>query len=70
MRSVACSPGNSEFTVTPSAAISRESVRRNPVRPARAVFDKMRFAIGWRTAIDVIATTRPHFRSRISGTAS
>ena len=70
MRSVACSPGSNEFTVTPSPATSRASVRRNPVRPARAVFDRMRFGIGWRTAIDVIATTRPHLRSRISGTAS
>ena len=60
MRSVACRPGSSEFTVTPSPATSRASVRRKPVSPARAVFDRIRFGIGWRTAIDVIATTRPH----------
>ena len=35
------------------------SVLRKPVTPARAVFERMRFGIGWRTAIDVIATTRP-----------
>ena len=33
MRSVACSPGSSELTVTPSAATSRASVFRNPVTP-------------------------------------
>ena len=33
-------------------------------------FDKINVAIGWRTAMDVIASTRPHFCARIAGTAS
>ena len=60
MRSVSWSPGWREFTVTPSPAISRASVFRNAVRPERATFERMRPAIGWRTPIDVIATTLPH----------
>ncbi len=54
-------------------AVGRDLARqrlRKPVSPARAVFERMRFGIGWRTAIDVIATTRPHCCSRIAGTAS
>ena len=43
------SPGCTEFTVTPSPATSRASVLRKPVTPARAVFDRMSVAIGWRT---------------------
>ncbi len=70
MRSVRWMPGSTEFTVTPSPATSRASVLRKPVAPARAVFDRMRPAIGWRTAIDVMATTRPHRRSCIAGTAA
>ena len=38
--------------------------------PARAVFDRMSPGSGWRTEIDVMATTRPHFRSRMAGTAA
>ena len=41
--------------------LARERACRNPVSPARAVFERIRLAIGWRTAIDVIATTLPHF---------
>ena len=63
-------PGCSEFTVTPSAATSRASVLRNPVTPARAVFDRISVGMGWRTAIDVIATTRPQCCARIAGTTS
>ena len=63
-------PGSNEFTVTPSAATSRASVLRKPVTPARAVFDRMSVGIGWRTAIEVIATTLPHCCSRMAGTAS
>ena len=70
MRAVAWMPGSTEFTVTPSPATSRASVFRNPVAPARAVFDRMRPAMGWRTAIDVMATTRPQCRSCIAGTAA
>ena len=70
MRSVSCDPGCSEFTVTPSAATSRASVLRKPVTPARAVFDRISVGIGWRTAIDVIATTLPHRCACIAGTAS
>ena len=55
--------------MTPSPATSRARVFRNPVAPARAVFDRISCGIGWRTAIDVIATTLPHCRSRIAGTA-
>ncbi len=43
---------------------------RKPVTPARAVFDRMRLAIGWRTDSDVIATTRPHPCACIAGTAA
>ena len=57
------------MTVTPSPATSRASVRRNPVRPARAVLERISVGMGWRTAMDVIATTLPHLRARISGTA-
>ena len=56
--------------MTPSAATSRASVLRKPVSPARAVFERISPAIGWRTAIDVIATTLPHRCSCIAGTAS
>ena len=45
-RSVSCDPGCTEFTVTPSPATSRASVLRKPVTPARAVFDRIRPAIG------------------------
>ena len=38
--------------------------------PRARVFDRIRPAIGWRTASDVIATTLPHFCARISGTTS
>ena len=70
MRSVSWSPGWSEFTVTPSAATSRARVLRKPVAPARAVFERISSAIGCRTATEVIATTRPHPRSCIEGTAA
>ena len=46
MRSVAWSPGSSELTVTPSAAISRANVFKKPVTPARAVFERMSVGIG------------------------
>ena len=70
MRSVAWMPGCTELTVTPSPATSRATVFRNPVTPARAVFDRIRFGIGWRTATDVIATTRPQPWACIAGTAA
>ena len=38
--------------------------------PARAVLDRISAGIGWRTDIDVIATTRPHPRSHMAGTAA
>ena len=38
--------------------------------PARAVFERMRVGIGWRTEIDVIATTRPHPCACMAGTAA
>ena len=38
--------------------------------PARAVFDRIRPAMGWRTEIDVMATTRPQPRSCMGGTAA
>ena len=60
-------PGWTEFTVTPSPATSRARVLRNPVTPARAVLDRIRFGIGWRTEIDVIATTRPNRCARMCG---
>ena len=34
------------------------------------MFDRMRAGIGWRTDTDVMATTRPHPRSHIAGTAA
>src|SRR6478672_10243854 len=69
-RSVACSPGCRLFTVTPSGATSPASVLRKPVTPARAVFERIRVGIGWRTEIDVIATTLPHPCVCIAGTAA
>ena len=68
IRSVSWLPGWSEFTVTPSPAISRASVFRKPVSPARAVLDRIRVGIGWRTATDVIASTRPQCCACIAGT--
>ena len=38
--------------------------------PARAVLDRIRLGIGWRTEIDVMATTRPNRWARMPGTAS
>ncbi len=38
--------------------------------PARAVLERISSGIGWRTATDVIATTRPQPRSCIAGTAA
>src|SRR6516165_6696065 len=69
-RAVAWRPGWTELTVTPSPATSRASVFRNPVTPARAVFDRMRLGIGWRTATEVMATTRPHRWACMAGTAA
>jgi hypothetical protein len=43
---------------------------RKPVAPARAVFERMRYGSGWRTEIEVIATTLPHPRARMGGTAA
>ena len=63
-------PGCNEFTVTPSAATSRARVFRNPVTPARAVLGRIRVGMGWRTEIEVMATTRPHCWACIPGTAS
>ena len=52
-------PGWIELTVTPSGATSRARVLRKPVTPARAVFERISSGMGWRTAIEVMATTRP-----------
>ena len=38
--------------------------------PARAVLDRIRLGIGWRTETDVIATTLPQPRSCIGATAA
>ena len=65
---MSCRPGWIEFTVTPSPAISRASVLRKPVTPARAVFERIRSGMGWRTAIEVIAITRPQRAACIAGT--
>jgi len=70
MRAVAWMPGRTEFTVTPSPATSRASVLRNPVAPARAVLDRISPAIGWRTATEVMATTRPQCWACMAGTAA
>ena len=68
-RAVSCRPGSSEFTVTPSEPPRRERLEEaGDARPRGVRQDQ--WAIGWRTAIDVIANTRPQLRSRISGTAS
>ena len=67
---MACEPGCTELTVTPSAATSRASVLRNPVTPARAVFERMSPAIGCRTDTDVMAATRPQPWARMAGTAA
>ena len=69
-RFVRCRPGCTEFTVTPSSATSRASVLRNPVAPARAVLDRISCGIGWRTASDVMATTRPQPCACIGATAA
>ena len=70
MRSVACTPGWTELTVTPSPATSRARVLRKPVAPARAVLERIRFGTGWRTENEVMATTRPQPRACMSGTAA
>jgi hypothetical protein len=67
---VACRPGWTEFTVTPLPATSRARVFRNPVTPARAVFDRISSAMGCRTEMEVIATTRPQPWSHRAGTAA
>ena len=67
---MSCDPGWMEFAVTPSAATSRARVFRKPVTPARAVFERMSVAIGWRTETDVIASTLPQPCACIAGTAS
>ena len=56
--------------MTPSSATSRASVLRKPVAPARAVLERIRFGIGWRTESDVMATTRPQPAACIAGTAA
>ena len=70
MRAVRCTPGWIELTVTPSTATSLASVFRKPVAPARAVLERISSAIGWRTATEVMATTRPHPAACIGGTAA
>ena len=65
-----CTPGWIELTVTPRLATSVESVLRKPVAPARAVFERMSVPIGWRTEIEVMASTRPQPRSHMAGTAA
>ena len=45
-RSVAWEPGRTALMVTPVWAISRATVFMNPVNPARAVLDRIRFGIG------------------------
>ena len=70
IRSVACRPGCTELTVIPCAAISRATVFKKPVTPARAVFERIRLAIGWRTESDVMATMRPHCCCCIIGIAA
>ena len=69
MRSVACTPGCTEFTVTPSFATSLASTLRKLVTAARAVEEAASVVIGERAPAEVIATMRPHLRSRIAGTA-
>ena len=56
--------------MTRSDATSRASVFRNPVTPARAVFERIRVGIGWRTAIEVTARTLPHCAACIAGTVA
>src|SRR3954451_21366690 len=69
MRSVAWMPGCTVLTVTPSLATSVATVLRNAVTPDRAVLDRINPPIGWRTATDVMATTRPQPCDCIAGTA-
>ncbi len=38
--------------------------------PARAVFDRISVPIGWRTATEVMATTRPQPAVCMAGTAA
>ncbi len=38
--------------------------------PARAVLDRMSPSMGWRTEIEVMATTRPQPRDAMEGTAA
>ena len=56
---MAWSPGWSELTVTPSGATWVARVLRKPVRPARAVVERIRCGDDCRAAIEVIASTRP-----------
>ena len=67
---MACRPGCTEFTVTPRGATSVARVFRSAVAPARAVLDRISMAAGWRTVIEVIATTRPQLRPAMAGTAA
>ena len=67
---MACRPGCTVLTVTPVGATSVASVFRKAVTPARAVLDRISCAAGWRTVIEVMATTRPQPRAAIAGTAA
>ena len=67
---MAWEPGCTEFTVTPSPATSRARVFRNAGHPgaSRVGQDQPLDRLADRDA--VMATTRPHPRSRMVGTAA
>src|SRR6266436_2275515 len=63
-------PGDRLLTVTPRPATSAARVLAMPVTAARKAFDSTRFAIGWRTVMDVMLTIRPRPDASRSGSAA
>jgi hypothetical protein len=68
-RWVSVGPGARQFTVTPSAAYSRDSSLAAAVTPARSTTDTARSGCGWRTAVEVMNTSLPNPRDAMPGSA-
>ena len=69
-RRVSVAPGATQFTVTPSAAYSRDSSFAAAVTAARSTTEMARSGWGWRTAVEVTNTSRPKPRDAMPGSAS
>jgi hypothetical protein len=67
---VSVAPGATQLTVTPSAAYSSDSSLAAAVTPARSTTETARSGCGWRTAVEVMNTSRPNPRDAMPGSAS